>query len=41
MKVMEKFGSVGFKPVALFQGHTMEKKAGGDADVSWSRSVIP
>lgn len=41
MKAMEKFGSVGFKSVALFQGQTMETKAGGDAVVCWSRSVIP
>lgn len=41
MKAMKKFGSVCFKSVALFQGHTMEMKAGGDADVYWSGSVIP
>lgn len=41
MKAMGKFGSAGFKSVALFQGHIMEMKAGGDADVYWSRSVTP
>lgn len=38
---MEKFGSVGFKSAALFQGQRMEMKAGGDAVVCWSKSVIP